>query len=368
MFASMSNPADFRGLLEYPPHGGLPAHRAAGAEWLSRHQLSVGPENVLVTSGAQNGMAISISTVARPGDLILTERLTYFGMKALTSTLGLRLEGVAMDEDGLLPDAFEFRLPPVRPRALYTVPTLHNPTTAVMPLERRQRIIEIARQYDVTIIEDDVFGFLMPDAPPPIQTLAPDITLHISSMSKSIAPGLRIGYLVAPSRLMPRLEGTMRALNYAVPPLMSELASRWIEDGSADRFADAQRRECRITPRHGAGHPARLPGDRRAVGRPASLAEAAGAVAAGGLRLGNAPARHHADRRRCLHGRTGCGTPRRPRRRIDAAAARRCPPWAGGHRRAADEPGRARPCRWSKPASNPSSTVQAWFSGPWPLP
>jgi DNA-binding transcriptional MocR family regulator len=115
-----------------------------------------------------------------------------------------------------------------------------------MPLERRQRIVEIARQYDVTIIEDDVFGFLMPSAPLPIQTLAPDITLHISSLSKSIAPGLRIGYLVAPSRLMPRLEGTMRALNYAVPPLMSELASRWIEDGSADRFADAQRRECLI--------------------------------------------------------------------------------------------------------------------------
>jgi DNA-binding transcriptional MocR family regulator len=246
MFKSMSNPADFVGLLEYPPHGGLPAHRAAGAKWLSRHQLSVGPENVLVTSGAQNGMAIAISTVARPGDLVLTERLTYFGMKALTSTLGLRLEGVAMDEDGLLPDAFESACRQSAPRALYTVPTLHNPTTAVMPLERRQRIIEIARQYDVTIIEDDVFGFLMPEAPPPIQTLAPDITLHISSLSKSIAPGLRIGYLVAPSRLMPRLEGTMRALNYAVPPLMSELASRWIEDGSADRFADAQRRECLI--------------------------------------------------------------------------------------------------------------------------
>ena len=78
---------------------------------------------MLVTSGAQNGMAISISTVARPGDLVLTERLTYFGMKALTSTLGLRLEGVAMDEDGLLPDAFELACRQSAPRALYIVPT-----------------------------------------------------------------------------------------------------------------------------------------------------------------------------------------------------------------------------------------------------
>ncbi|EWY38938.1 transcriptional regulator [Skermanella stibiiresistens SB22] len=245
LFASMSNPAEFAGLLEYPPHGGLPAHRAAGATWLSRHQIAVGPENVLVTSGAQNGMAIAFSTVARPGDLILTERLTYFGMKALTSTLGLRLEGIAMDEDGILPDAFESACRQSAPRALYTVPTLHNPTTAIMPLERRRRIVEIARQYDVTIVEDDVFGFLVPEAPSPIQMLAPDITLHISSLSKSIAPGLRIGYLVAPSRLMPRLTATMRALNYAVPPLMGEMATRWIEDGSADRFAETQRRECR---------------------------------------------------------------------------------------------------------------------------
>lgn len=95
----------------------------------------------------------------------------------------------------MLPDAFRSACRQSAPKALYTVPTLHNPTTAIMPTERRRRIIEIARKYDVTIVEDDVFGFLVPDGPAPIQVLAPDITLHISSLSKSIAPGLRIGYL-----------------------------------------------------------------------------------------------------------------------------------------------------------------------------
>ena len=245
LLSGMKDPAGFADMLNYPPHGGLPAHREAGSRWLTRHRISAGPETVLVTSGAQNGMAIAFTTITRPGDLILTERLTYFGMKALTATLGLRLDGLSMDDDGLLPDAFEAACRQSAPKALYTVPTLHNPTTAIMPTERRRRIIEIARKYDVTIVEDDVFGFLVPDGPPPIQVMAPDITLHISSLSKSIAPGLRIGYLVAPPRLMPRLEATMRALNYAVPPLMGELATRWIEDGSADRFAETQCRECR---------------------------------------------------------------------------------------------------------------------------
>ncbi|HYD30424.1 MAG TPA: aminotransferase class I/II-fold pyridoxal phosphate-dependent enzyme, partial [Azospirillaceae bacterium] len=101
---------------------------------------------------------------------------------------------------------------------------------------------EIARQYGVTIVEDDAFGFLAP-ANRPIQTLAPDVTLYVCSLSKSIAAGLRVGYLVAPSHLVPRLEATIRALNYSFPPLMSEIASRWIQSGQADAFAAIQRDE-----------------------------------------------------------------------------------------------------------------------------
>ena len=238
------SPALLEPLLAYTAHGGLPDHRAAGAEWLNRqHGLDATPESVLITCGAQNGLAVACATLARPGDVILTERLTYFGLKAAVGTLGMRLEGVPIDEDGLLPDAFEAACRQSAPRMLAVVPTLHNPTTAVLPLERRHAIAAIARRHGVMILEDDVFGFLMPSAPPPFQRIAPDITVHVNSLSKSVAAGLRIGYLVAPPGLVPRLESAIRALTYVAPALMAEIASRWIRDGSADGFARQQREE-----------------------------------------------------------------------------------------------------------------------------
>jgi DNA-binding transcriptional MocR family regulator len=120
---------------------------------------------------------------------------------------------------------------------------LHNPTAIVMPEARRRDIAAVARRHGVLLIEDDVFGFLVPDAPPPFQRLAPDITLHVNSVSKSIAGGLRVGYLAAPPALVPRLESLIRSLTYTTPPLMAEIVTRWIRDGTADRFADGQRME-----------------------------------------------------------------------------------------------------------------------------
>ncbi|MBI1206936.1 MAG: aminotransferase class I/II-fold pyridoxal phosphate-dependent enzyme [Azospirillum sp.] len=242
--ASLAESGRLGNLLGYSPHGGLPAHRAAGAQWLARQHRAIGaPEQIVVTLGAQNAMAVAFAAIARAGDTIVTERLTYHGMKAVASTLGLQLEGVAIDEHGLIPEHFEQVCRRSAPRALYTVPTLHNPTAAISPVERRAEIVEIARHYDVTIVEDDVFGFLAPNAPPPIQTMAPDITVYLTSLSKSIAAGLRVGYLLAPLSVIPRVEAAMRALQYSAPPLLAELASRWILDGSADRFAQTQRTE-----------------------------------------------------------------------------------------------------------------------------
>jgi len=244
--AGLAESGQLAQFLGYTEHGGMPNHRAAAALWLARqHRVEARPEQILITMGAQNGMAVALATVARPGDTVLTERLTYHGMKAVTATLGLNLEGVAFDHEGLIPEAFEHACRRTGVRALYIVPTLHNPTTIIMSAERRHAIAEIARHYNVIIIEDDVFGFLVPDAPPALQTLAPDVTIYLSSLSKSIAAGLRIGYLVAPLPLVARAEANARALNYSAPALMAGLSSRWILDGTADRFAETQREEAR---------------------------------------------------------------------------------------------------------------------------
>jgi DNA-binding transcriptional MocR family regulator len=231
-------------LLGYTPHAGLTRHRAAGADWMNRRHntLSLQAENVLLAVGAQNAIAIAMAALARPGDVVLTEKLTNYGVKVLAATLGLHLEGVALDEHGLLPDAFDSACRRLGPKLLYTVPSLQNPTGSVMPEERRREIAAVARRYDVVILEDDVFSFLL-DGVRPIQAVAPDITVFLTSLSKSVAAGLRVGYLAAPPAMTPRLETAARALLYNAPALTAEVAARWINSGQADKFADHQKEE-----------------------------------------------------------------------------------------------------------------------------
>lgn len=240
---------DLAALLGYQADVGRPAHRAAGAAWLARSGANARPEQVLVTNGGQHALAVALATVARPGDLVLAEAVTYAGLKALASLLDLRLEGVALDRDGLVPEAVEeaCRRGPVR--ALYVIPTLQNPTTALMPEARRRRLAEICRRHDVVLIEDHVDGFLVADAPPPLVAFAPERTFLLTSLSKSLAPGLRIGYMLAPEAYVARAAAVLRTLSWMAAPLMAEVAALLVQDGAAARIVEAHRREARARQR-----------------------------------------------------------------------------------------------------------------------
>src|SRR5262249_41067370 len=119
-------------LLRYQSHAGMMRHRALGAALIRRSGLNCIPEQVLVTAGGQQPMAVSCLTMVNPGDVVLPEALTYDGFKALAERLELRLHGVQIDGEGLVPEAFEAACRSLAPRALYCMPTLHNPTGAVM--------------------------------------------------------------------------------------------------------------------------------------------------------------------------------------------------------------------------------------------
>ncbi len=241
--AEASTSPDLSKMLAYAPNLGLPAHRAAGVEWLARHGLRTNPAEVAVCDGAQHGAMLAMAAVARAGDVILTEQLTFYGMKSIATLLGLRLHGVAMDEYGLIPEALETACRQVAPKALYCIPTLQNPPTAIMPAERREVIAEICRRHGVAIVEDDIYGFLSDDSPPPIASFAPEISIFITSFSKSVAPGLRIGYVKAPVPLLDRISSALRATTWMAAPLMAEIASRLVRSGDAARLAEAQRAE-----------------------------------------------------------------------------------------------------------------------------
>jgi len=163
-----------------------------------------------------------------------------------------------MDEDGLRPDAFEAACRTGVSRVLYSMPTLHNPTTSIQPESRRRELADVARAYDVSLVEDDTYGFLPSASPPPLSSFAPERSYYVTSASKSIAPGLRIGFLRAPAGEVDRLAATIWSLTWMASPFSAELAALWIEDGTAETFAGWQRQETsarqRIALRRLAGH------------------------------------------------------------------------------------------------------------------
>lgn len=231
------------GLLQYHTHAGHPAHRAAGARWIARSVPGADPERIVITCGAQHAMSVAFAALTKPGDTVLTEELTYPGMKSVASLLHLRLRGVAMDAEGIIPEMLDAACRSGSARALYCMPTIHNPTGALMPERRRRRLLEVAAKHNLMIVEDEIYSFLAGEAPPALAALAPDRVLHITSVSKSIAPGLRIGYLLMPPGMVGRAEAGMRATCWMASPLMAELAATWIGDGTAERLVQFRRYE-----------------------------------------------------------------------------------------------------------------------------
>jgi DNA-binding transcriptional MocR family regulator len=242
--SSLSKSSDINLLVDYyQPAEGSMRHRAAGASWLSRADFIVQPEQVLVCSGAQHAMYVALSTLTEPGDTVLTEQVSYPGIKALANLLHLQLQGLPVDEHGLQPEAFAAACRTRGGKILYCIPTIQNPTATVMPEDRRREVARIAQEHGVAIIEDDVYGFLDASAPPPIAAFAPEQGYYINSTSKSIAPGLRIGYMVAPAQAVNRTAAAISSSTWEAAPLMAEMVTGWIEDGTLERVINWKRRE-----------------------------------------------------------------------------------------------------------------------------
>ncbi len=249
LLARLSRRRDLGALMRYPPEGGASHHRAAGASWLRRRGLAAEADDILVSSGGQHAMTAVFGGLLRPGDLVVTEGLTYPGLKSLASLMHLRVAGLALDRHGLRPEAFEAACRRGGVKALYCVPTLHNPTSAVMPEERRRAIAAIARAHDVLIVEDDVHGPLLDKGPRPLATRAPERSVYLTGLAKTVAPGLRVGFIHAPKALLPRIARAIRATTWMAAPLMAEIAASWIKDGTAAAWLKRHRSEAALRQR-----------------------------------------------------------------------------------------------------------------------
>ena len=236
--------------MNYQDSIGIEADRAAGAAWLARRLGPLPVDRVLVVNGAQCALAAILAVLCRPGEALCAGELTYPGLRAAAELRGVRLVPVRQDEEGLDPDALDEACRSVRPRALYVVPTLDNPTTATLSATRRAAIVAVARRHDLAVIEDDAYGALPADAPAPIATLAPERTWHVASLSKCATPALRIAYVATPGLADTlRLGDAIRALSLMAPPLQAAIATRFAEDGTLGALAAAIRAENRTRQR-----------------------------------------------------------------------------------------------------------------------
>jgi Transcriptional regulators containing a DNA-binding HTH domain and an aminotransferase domain (MocR family) and their eukaryotic orthologs len=233
--------ADF--FTRYMPPGGMLEHRQMLARMVEQHHgLSFEPAQIVMTNGAQQSLFLTMAAAA-PGPLAI-EQLTYPGALRAARQLKRELVPLPMDNEGILPQALEAALASrIPPTMLYVVPTVQNPTGAVMGIERRKTIAEIAKRSRLTIIEDDVYSVFGSANLPPIAKFAPDNVLYVSSLSKCLAPGLRVGYVAAPEHLLDDVNQWLMAAQTMATPLSGLLMAYWMSEGLVDTIAQSIRAE-----------------------------------------------------------------------------------------------------------------------------
>ncbi|QKD04454.1 PLP-dependent aminotransferase family protein [Mesorhizobium loti] len=238
---------DLGALLRYQSPGGSAEDKAAALRWLSRRGIEATSEKIIISPGTHAVMLAILRSIARPGDTICSEDITYPGIIAICDHLGLKLVGLPSDALGLDPQALADRALAGPVRALYLNPTIRNPTTHTIVAKRRAELVEVARRFGIEILEDDAYGLFPTDAPPPLVMLAPELTYHIVGLSKCLAAGLRVAYAVMPSGKSAETIGAQLKTEIVMAsPLTTTLATRWIETGVADEILQQLRLESRL--------------------------------------------------------------------------------------------------------------------------
>jgi DNA-binding transcriptional MocR family regulator len=230
-------------ILQYQPSLGNMLDRIEAAAALARRGIAAAPDAVGIAAGAQNALHAIVATGFRPGDGLCCGAFLYAGMRALAVRYRLRLHPVAVDREGLLPDAVERALADGA-RAIYVTPTNDNPTTATMGLQRRRDIAAVARRHGAILIEDDAYGLLPSKPLPPLASLAPELTWHIAGTSKIISPIVRVAHVKAPDGFaVTDLARDIHETAVMAPPLNAALVTLWLRDGSFARLVAGVRAE-----------------------------------------------------------------------------------------------------------------------------
>ena len=231
----------------YVPAGGRERHRQVFAEWLTGQGLRTDADAVLLCHGAQHALSIALAVACRPGGTVLTEAWSYPGALRIARHRRQTVVGLAMDAQGLRPDALAAALRRLRGKrssvVLCTTPTVQNPTATTMGASRRRKVAALCRAHGVVIVEDDVYSIFGEAGLPKLAALAPERTLHVTGLSKTLSPGLRAGCLVVPPAWREAARGELQASSTSASLLSCLIVEEWLTDGTALTVARLIREE-----------------------------------------------------------------------------------------------------------------------------
>lgn len=219
-------------LLDYVPSNGLLEHRQMGKVWIKSHGYDVDPDDVVICAGAMHAINCCLTSLFTQGDKIAADSLTFAGFINSCSTNNMKLEGVEMDDEGMIPESLELLCLKQDIKGVYLMPNLQNPTATTMSLERKKKISEVIRKYDLLLIEDDVYN-LFDESVKPISSFIPEHSIFISGTSKNLYAGLRIAYAVVPQKYHKRFVQTVTTTIWMAPPMSCEIVSQLIKRGIA---------------------------------------------------------------------------------------------------------------------------------------
>lgn len=233
---------DAASLLSYGVPEGTRRHREAGAAWLQKSGFSTDSEHIILAAGGQNALTASLGAFFERGDKVGTDPLTYPGVKTAAKMLGIHLIPVQSQNYEMTEEGIHYAIRNENIKGLYVIPDYHNPTTHIMSVETRKMIAQTAEECDLLVIEDGLNNLLEETPMPPIASFAPDHIVYLSSLSKTVAAGLRTAFIHVPDRYRQELITTLYSMNISISPLLATVSAGLIEDGIADEIIAERKR------------------------------------------------------------------------------------------------------------------------------
>jgi len=232
--------------LVYTESLGLYSLRKEIAKHLKQYNIHTTPESILIVSGALQAIQLITLGILQQGSTVFLEKPSYLYSLNVIQSMGMRRMGISMDDNGIIPGELALKKPKHSPSILYTIPSFHNPTNRVMSMERRVELMETCLTESIPIIEDDVYRDLWIDQPPPPPLKSMDSNgqvLYVGSVSKSLSPGFRIGWIVGPEPVIERLGDIKMQTDYGSSSISQMIVSKWFQKGLYEKHMENTRKD-----------------------------------------------------------------------------------------------------------------------------